>query len=536
MSRSQSHVDDPPPGHLRTADLLGALSLAADLSMGLAAEHAIRSCYLGMRIAHQLQLAPDQQAGLYYAELLMDAGCTAFTSQLAEYIMGDEIAARKELFYYRDPSKPTEVVSWMKDYLAAGQPAHVRARRLLAFALHGKADMLEGFRSTCEVAARLAQRLGMPELVQTALLSVYEQWDGKGPNDVRGEMIPITSRIVYATSFLEVFHQVGGRAAAIRLAQDRRGKAFDPSVVDAFLSLASQEALWEGLEQVVVWTTVLAMEPQSPQRYLGEEKLEDIALSFADFADLKSYYSTGHSRRVADLAERMARQMRLPSAEIVTVRRAALMHDLGLVAVASYALHKPHDQLTQIEWEQLRLHPYHAERILSRVPALAPVVPLVAAHHERFDGRGYYRGLSGSQIPLGARIIAVADRFDEVSHDTPDHPAVDLEAALARMSEEAGHALCPDAFEAFVQALGEDGLTTLTRRKSQPPEWPAGLTDREVEILRLLAKGLRRREMAAQLYLSEHTVRHHLAHIYNKAGVSTRVGATLFAMEHNLLR
>ena len=72
--------------------------------------------------------------------------------------MGDEMAARRELFYYRDPSNPIEVVSWMKDYLAAGQPAHVRARHLLAFALHGKADMREGFRSTCEVAARLAQR------------------------------------------------------------------------------------------------------------------------------------------------------------------------------------------------------------------------------------------------------------------------------------------------------------------------------------------------------------------------------------------
>jgi HD-GYP domain-containing protein (c-di-GMP phosphodiesterase class II)/DNA-binding CsgD family transcriptional regulator len=286
----------------------------------------------------------------------------------------------------------------------------------------------------------------------------------------------------------------------------------------------------------LVWTTVLAMEPQSPHRYLKEEKLEDIALSFADFADLKSFYSAGHSRRVGDLAERIARRMRLPSTEVATVRRAALMHDLGLVAVPSFTLHKPHDQLTQGEWEQLRLHPYHAERILSRVPALASVVPLVAAHHERFDGRGYYRGLAGSHIPLGARIIAVADRFDELSHDTPDQLALDVEGALRRMSEEAGHALCPDAFEALAQALGEDGLAPFTRPKSQPPEWPAGLTDREVEILRLLAKGLLRREMAAQLYLSEHTVRHHLAHIYSKVGVSTRVGATLFAMEHNLLR
>lgn len=536
MSHPQPRFDDPPPGHLRVADLLGALSLAADLTIGLPAEHAIRSCYLGMCIADRLQLTPDQQAGLYYAELLMDLGCTAWTSQFAEYIMSDEIAGRRELFFYTDTSNPVEVVSWAKDYLAAGRPAHVRARQFLAFALHGKEDMREGFRNTCEVAGRFAQRLDMPDMVQTALLSVFEQWDGGGPNGERGEMVPLISRIVYTTSFLEAFYHIGGRTAAIHLAQQRRGKAFDPSVVDAFLSIASEQVLWEGFEQESAWTSVLSMEPPSQYRYIKEEKLEDIALSFADFADLKSRYSTGHSRRVGDLAERVARRMRLPTAEVATVRRAALMHDLGLVAVPSFTLHKPHEQLTQIELEQLRLHPYYAERLLSRVPVLAPVVPLVAAHHERLDGRGYYRGLSGSQIPVGARIIAVADRFDELSHDTPDHLAIDQEEALKRMSKEVGQAFYPDAFEALAQVLQADPSAPLATRINRVAGRPAGLTDREMEILGLLAKGLSRREIAKQLVLSEHTVRHHLEHIYGKIGVSTRVGATLFAVEHNLLR
>jgi HD-GYP domain-containing protein (c-di-GMP phosphodiesterase class II)/DNA-binding CsgD family transcriptional regulator len=519
------------------ADLLGALSLAADLAIGLPAEHAMRSCYLGMRIADHLQLPPEEQAGLYYAELLMDAGCTAWTSQLAASIMTDEIAARREYFFFTDDSNPLEMVSWLKDYVAAGQPAHVRARQVLAFALHGQEGVREGFRNTCEVAGRFAQRLSMPDVVQTALLSVFEQWDGTGPNGTHGKMVPLTSRIVYATSLLEAFHHIGGRIAALRLARERRGKAFDPSVVDAFLSIAGEEALWDGLEQESVWSTVMAMEPVSPYRYLKEEQLEDIALSFADFADLKSFYSAGHCRRVGDLAERMARQMGLPNAEVTTIRRAALLHDLGLVGVPSFILNKAREQLTQIEWERLRLHPYHAERILSRVPALAPVVPLVAAHHECLDGRGYYRGLSGSQIPLGARIIAIADRFDELTHDTPDQPALDPAGAVKRMGEEVGHALCPDAFAALTQGLRIDAsVPLLTTRTSHPPEWPAGLTDREVEILGLLSKGLSRRAMAEQLVLSEHTVRHHLEHIYGKLRVSTRVGATLFAVEHNLLR
>jgi HD-GYP domain-containing protein (c-di-GMP phosphodiesterase class II) len=527
--------DDSPPGYLRIADLLGSLSLAADLAIGLPAEHAVRSCYLGMHIAERLHLSPEEQAGLYYAELLMDAGCTAWTSQLAASIMGDEIAARREYVFFTDDSNPIEVVSWLNDYVAAGQPTHVRARQLLAFALHGKEGVREGFRNTCEVAGRFAQRLSMPDVVQTALLSVFEQWDGSGLNGTRAEMVPITSRIVYATSFLEALHHIGGRAAAIRLARERRGKAFDPAVVDAFLSIAGEEALWQGLEQESVWTTVMAMEPVSPYRYLKVERLEDVALSFADFADLKSFYSAGHSRRIGDLAERMARHMLLPSAEAVTIRRAALLHDLGLVAVPSFVLNKPRARLTASEWELLRLHPYHAERILARAPILASVIPLVAAHHERMDGHGYYRGLVGSQIPLGARIIAVADRFDELCHDMPEQSAFDPRSALKQMGDEVGDALCPDAFEALVQELRLDGPALLNKRKNSPQGRPVGLTNREVEILRLLSKGLHQREIATRLVLSEHTVRHHLEHIYHKAGVNTRVGAVLFAVENGLL-
>ncbi|HEV7128227.1 MAG TPA: HD domain-containing phosphohydrolase, partial [Ktedonobacterales bacterium] len=236
----------------------------------------------------------------------------------------------------------------------------------------------------------------------------------------------------------------------------------------AFLSLAHEEGFWEDLEQESVWTTVLSLEPESPYRYIQEEKLEDIALSFADFADLKSPYAAGHSRRVGDLAERIGQHMRLPSAEVAIVRQAALMHDLGLVAVPSFTLHKPHDQRTQLEREQVRLHPYHAERILSRVPVLAPMVPLVAAHHERLDGHGYYRGLRGAQIPLGARIIAVADRFDDFCHDTPDQPALDPAVALERMRAEVGSALCPDAYEALVRELRVDAPDARGRRTSHP--------------------------------------------------------------------
>lgn len=189
---------EAPAGSLRTADLLCALSLAADLAVGLPAEHAVRSCYIGMRIAEHLGLPPDQRADVYYAHLLMDVGCTAWTSQLAGSILSDDIEARRQLVFSPEPNNPFAMLGWLAAYMAPDAPALTRVKRGLNFALHGRAFARDGFRNTCEVAHRFAERLGM-SAVQEALLSVFEQWDGGGPHELRGELIPLTSRIVYST-------------------------------------------------------------------------------------------------------------------------------------------------------------------------------------------------------------------------------------------------------------------------------------------------------------------------------------------------
>jgi HD-GYP domain-containing protein (c-di-GMP phosphodiesterase class II) len=373
----------------------------------------------------------------------------------------------------------------------------------------------------------------MPQPVQDALMHTFEQWDGNGLlYGTRGEAIPLISRIVWVTSFVEGFHRMGGREAAKQVVIERRGEALDPAVVDAFLSVAQDEQLWDGLEQEPVWEMVRSMEPEeSPHRYIGEDKLWDISLALADFTDLHLSSTAAHSRRVVSTAERIALRMGLSQPDVEAVRYAALLHDVGIVTISSFVLGKPEDQLTDAEFEQVRLHPYHSERILSRVPAFEFIAPLVAAHHERMDGQGYYRRLAGSQIPLGARIITVADRFDELAHPPGDRAALDIEQALGVMRQEVGRRLCPDAFQAFMAEL-EGEVPVPKARRSQ---WPAGLTDREVEVLRLVGTALSRREIADTLVVSESTVRHHLEHISGKIGVSTRAAAILFAMEHGLL-
>ena len=515
-------------------DLLGAFSLASDLAVGLHAEHGARSCYIGMRIARELQLSSEDRTSLYYAELLKDAGCTAYTSQLASFWQTDEIAAKWELQFLRDPSSPLNVLSWAMQYVAAGMSFPTRATRLLDFMKNGQEFMREGFESTCLVATRIAQRLDMPKEVQVALMQIFEQWDGKGmPYGTNGQEVLLISRIVLLTSFVEVYHRLAGREGAKGIALTRKGKAFDPAVVDAFLSVADEAEFWEELERENLWETVRAMEPEeSPHRYLPEDRLTDAVLAIADYADMKSPFLSGHSRRVAEVAERIARRMLLPEPQVVTISRAALVHDIGIVAVPSFVLNKPRAQLTQAEWEQVRLHPYHSERILSKVVPLEAILPMVGAHHERIDGNGYPRGLAGVQIPLGARIIAVADRFDELSCEMPDHPATALEEVVDLMREEAGASLFPEVAQALLEDL--KGVSITRRRRTHQP-WPGELTDREVEVLRLMARGLSRNQAAKSLFVSEGTIRSHLEHIYSKIGVSNRAAATLFSIEHGLL-
>ncbi len=240
------HCPDAPSGHLRTIDLFVALSLAADMALGLPTGHGVRACYIGMHIAEQLGLSLDQRADLFYTELLMDAGCTAWTSQIATTILGDEINARRELFFFSDPGDPREVLKWLTQYMVAGERLGTRVKRIVDFGMHGKQFMVEGLRNTTDVAARLAYRLDRSAEVQEALRGAFEQWDGSGPRGQRAESIPIISRIVYATIFLEVFHQAGGRAAAVRIARARQGKALDPAVVDAFGRLAADDTFWQG--------------------------------------------------------------------------------------------------------------------------------------------------------------------------------------------------------------------------------------------------------------------------------------------------
>jgi HD-GYP domain-containing protein (c-di-GMP phosphodiesterase class II) len=247
----------------------------------------------------------------------------------------------------------------------------------------------------------------------------------------------------------------------------------------------------------------------------------------ADFTDLRSPSRAGHSCAVARLAATAARLCGLPHREIVTLRRAALVHDIGMHGVPASILGKP-GPLTSAEAERMRLHSYWTERVLARPPALARIGAIASLACERLDGSGYHRGLSGAAIPATGRILAAADACQAMSEPRPHRPALSPQHAVGELRREVRSGrLAADAVDAVLAAAG--------RQRGKRRTGPSGLTPREIEVLALIARGASTRQVARALGITAKTAGTHIERIYTKTGASTRSTATLFAMQHGLL-
>ena len=508
---------------IRLAEVIAALALATDLGSGQPMEHALRRCLLALHLGDLLGLSEDELRTVYYVALLQYVGCTA-EAHLPAAVFGDEIASGA---WYSGiaSAQPPAVLAAMVRHVGAGNPP-LRRARLLATALTGMPRLKELPRAHCEVAQRLAERLGVGPAVQGALGQVYERWDGKGqPGGLRGEAVPLPVRVVRLAQDVETFHRLAGVDAAIAVVRQRAGAAHDPQVVERFCREASR--LCGRLEEGPSWEAVLGAEPGA-RRYLSDTELDDAARAIADFTDLKSPYLAGHSRGVAALASEAARRCRLPEADAGAVWHAGLLHDLGRVGISAGLWGKP-GPLTESEWERVRLHPYYTERILARSTPLAPLGAIAALHHERLDGSGYHRGALATSLSAAARILAAADVYHALTEPRPHRPACAPEGAAEELRREVRAGRLDGA--AVQAVLAAAGHRVTPRRRA----WPAGLSEREVEVLRLVARGLSNSRMAACLDVSTSTVHHHIQHIYDKIGVSTRAAATLFALQHDLL-
>lgn len=511
---------------VRLAELMAALSLATDLGMGQPMEFALSSCILAVRLAEKCGYSDEALREVYYQALLRYIGCNAETDWLAS-IVGDEQQMRADFAQIDNGNVPAVLNTFIGAIRQANAgDSTLNIARAIGRGLLASSHIQPMFAGHCEVAQRLAERFGFDKNIIYGLGQLYERWDGKGtPKGLKGEAIAPAVLVVTLAQDMVLFHRLGGVDAALHIARERKGGAYAPKLVEVFCTHAKE--LCQTLDQEPSWDIVLELEPGSKET-LTEEQFDNACRAFADFVDIKSSYTLTHSSGVSDLAAEAARLSGLPASDETTIRRAALVKEIGRTGISSSIWEKT-ASLTDREWERVRLHTYYAERIFARTPALAKLGALASLHHERMDSSGYYRGLPSASQSLSARILAAADVYHALTEARPYRSAFQPEVAAQEVQKlvRAGK-LDGDAVNYVLSAAGH-------HVKKAHKEMVAGLSEREIDVLRLLSRGLTIKQMAAQLVISEKTVDSHIQHIYNKIGVSTRAGATMFAMENKLL-
>ncbi len=519
-------LPDPP---LRLGELVATLSLAQDNAFGQPLESQLRSCLLATALCEQAGFDRDVLDTVYWVSLLRYVGCTGHAHEVAN-LFGDEIAIRAQTLV-QDAANPAEVVRDVIAYATAGRGPEERERILRAIDESARDWAVQNFMAGCEVGDMLAGRLDMATGVRGALRFTFERWNGQGyPHGAAGEEIPLAMRVVHLSHDMEAISRTFSPSQALEAARERRGRTYDPELADLF---ATHGADWlERLDKLDPWDAVLDLEP-APHRVLEGAGLDRALLVVADFIDLKSPFMAGHSRRCAELSAAAARTIGFTELDIATLRRAALVHEFGTTAVPNSIWDKP-GPLTRAEFDRVELHPMLTEQMLRRSPALAMLSPIAAAHHEKADGSGYHKRLRAGAVHQAAPVLTAADIYVALTADRADRPAVSADQAATELRRLAADGLLDQVSTgAVLAAAGHAGP-----RAAEPGRrrHPGGLTTREAEVLRLAARGLSTREIAARLTISAKTADHHIQHVYTKIGVSSRAAACLWAMQHDVVR
>lgn len=521
---------------IQRVELMMALSKATDLAMGQPVEHAMASAVLASRLGEHMGLAQAQIGEAFYVALMRYIGCNADTYWLAS-IVGDEIAFRSD-FAALDSADSLAVIGVVLRHIRRANPG-LGALALTREYVRGLSQMgqieTSFFPGHCEVAQNLARRLGFDAGAVEAVGQLYARWDGKGVPRANGEAIHVAARLASLAHDAVTFLRIDGVASARAMARKRSGKAHWPRAVEALLRGGAP--LFAGLDRALDWSTVLAADP-APKSALDARALDEACEVIADYADIKSPRLLEHSKRVSEFASAAGQRLHLPEGDIALLRRAGWLHDVGKVGMSAALWHRDSPS-SQRDLAAAQLHAIHARTVLAAPVALRALGDVAALHHERADGSGFPNGLRGDAIPIVARVLAAANAYCEMTEGRGPFfepgagpaAAADRAAAVLKGDAAAGR-FDHDVIAAVLAAAGhEAGARTAARAGA-----PAGLTDRELEVLRLVAQGHTVKRVALRLAIAAKTADRHVQNVYAKIGVSTRAGATIFAMQHRLLR
>jgi HD-GYP domain-containing protein (c-di-GMP phosphodiesterase class II) len=508
---------------VRAAEVIAALSLATDLGIGVPLEYGLQSTLIAMRLCERLGVDQETASQTYYGCLLFYVGCTANAGVAAE-VFGDDYALTTYGAPVRFGSRAEMVAGLMRAVAPPGGAPIMRVRQLAVGVPKLVRVFKEQVAALCEVAQMLTGRLGLPTAIGALFAHDAERWDGKGqPGHAKRDGIPLPARIVHVARDAAFQRMRGGAEFAARVVRERAGRAFDPAIAGKLADEAAGILTFDA--DASAWEEALAREP-TPRLTLEGVAIDRALAAMGDFADLASSYLVGHSAGVAEIAAAAAQRWGFEGPELAAIRRAALVHDFGRVAIPVRIWQKA-GPLTPDDWERVRLHAYHSDRVLTHSPFLAALLPVATFHHERLDGSGYHRGATGAALPRAARLLAAADVYRAMTEARPHRPALRSEQAAEELGREvrAGR-LDPDAVTAVLEASGQ---------RVPRVERPSGLTAREAQVVGLLARGLQTKQVARALGISTKTADRHVQNAYRKIGVSTRAAAALFAMEHGLV-
>ena len=437
---------------VRQSEVIAALSHALDMTEGHPVGQAERTCLIGMRLAHELQLAADDRYALYYALLLKDVGCSSSAARMCELFGTDDIALKTHGKLV-DWTKPVQVARYASQHVPPGGRI-ARAQRTLSVLRSLVAEGKAIVETRCDRGAAIVRSLGFPDASADAVWALDEYWDGRGqPTGMAGEEIPLLARIACLSQTAEVFFATHGLAAAQEMVRERSGRWFDPKVAAAFLAIGPGDTLWADLVSDDVAGLVLELEPADRVLVLDAAGIDTICEAFADVIDAKSPFTARHSRGVATYAGLIGSTLGFADEDLRELHRAGMLHDIGKLGIPNTILDKP-AKLTDDEFARMRLHPAYTETILAGIPAFAGFAAVAAAHHERLDGRGYHRGVPAGDLPVSARALAVADVFEALTADRPYRGPMDPDEALAICRRDAGRHLDPTCVDALAAAIG----------------------------------------------------------------------------------
>lgn len=444
------------PSRIRLAEIIEALSYALDMTEGQPAGHCIRCCHIGTTIGRALGLPEQSLHDLYYALMLKDLGCSSNAARICELYLGDDIAFKRD-FKLVDGSF-RQVIQFLLSHTGLQTGPAERLRVLLGVMKNGSKHAVEMIQTRCQRGADIARQMRFSEDVALGIRDLDEHFDGGGlPMRIAGQDIHLFARIALLAQVVDVFFKAGGPESAIREVEGRSGTWFDPEIVKAFAGISVNTAFWAELSSPDLERIVLGAEPGNRAIMADEDYLDDIAAAFAKVIDAKSPYTSGHSDRVALFTDLIAEQMGLDAMQRRRLKRAALLHDIGKLGVSNSVLDKP-AKLDNAEWMAMRRHAELSESILSRISAFADLAVIGGAHHERLDGKGYPRGLTGDAINLETRIVSTADVFDALTADRPYRAAMTVRHALDILWEGAGTSHDAACIGALQQALAKAEL------------------------------------------------------------------------------